>query len=103
MLKLDISYDFDFYLLGISCFEPAYRLCWAMNKHLELNLEKLEEDICILYKNRESFHQYYFYESIEEEVYFSVVKNRGELGGLLIPELPKIDYFLKIEKLYPRD
>lgn len=97
MLKLEIEYCYDFFLLGLSCHEPAYRLCWAINNKLGLQLEKLDQDVCILSKDIESYHQYFLYESVEDNVIFSLVKNRGELGGLLMPNFPKMDYFLKIE------
>lgn len=39
--QLQIDYDFDFRLIGISCHARDYRLCWALNNHLEIQLEKV--------------------------------------------------------------
>jgi hypothetical protein len=34
------EYEYDFSLLGICCHEKDYRLCWAVNSTLDLNLTK---------------------------------------------------------------
>ena len=97
MQKLVLEYDLDFALFGISCHEQAYRLCWQLNRELGMNLERADEDISFLHKEEESFHPLYTYET-EDMTWFSLVKNRSE-RGVLIPELPHIDYFLKVEDL----
>ena len=42
---LEEKYEFDFNLLGICCHEKDYRLCWAVNSTLRLNLSKTKDDI----------------------------------------------------------
>jgi len=37
---LKIEYDFDFVLIGISSHEKDYRICWALNNVLGLDLTK---------------------------------------------------------------
>ena len=50
---LEEDYEFDFNLLGICCHEKDYRLCWAVNSTLNLNLSKSSEDIELIF-NKES-------------------------------------------------
>ena len=39
---LEIEYDYDFVLIGISSHEKDYRVCWALNNKLGLELVKTE-------------------------------------------------------------
>ena len=39
---LEIEYDYDFLLIGISSHEKDYRLCWAVNNKLGIELSKQE-------------------------------------------------------------
>lgn len=96
MLKLDVEYDFDFILFGISCHEKDYRLCWALNLELGVNLYRDEEDICIYHSEMESSHPVFFYHNEEDNAFYSLLKNRSN-NGFVIPELPQIDYFFKVE------
>jgi len=93
--------DFNFYLLGISSHSHDYRLCWAINKSLDFQLERDEKEIVIRRANGEliSFSLYHYF--IEEfEVQIELISNKSE-NGYLVPELKQADYFLKIEDHYP--
>ena len=98
---LEEEFDFDFKLLGISSHVKDYRLCWAVNKSLSLDLTKLEEEIIIRNKNSESqsIFSIYYYLDGDSEVEFELISNRHE-HGYLIPELKTADYFLKISEYY---
>ena len=39
---LENDFEYTFQLIGISCHEKDYRLCWAINQKLALNLKKTE-------------------------------------------------------------
>ena len=101
-------------------FLPIF-LAYFLNKHLSLQLQKQEEDIHIQVKeNQSSFSLYSFYDK-EQYVTWNLVQNKNEiviqpeekpLNDLfsenlqaiettiyLLPELKKVDYFLKIENL----
>lgn len=100
-ILLDEEFDFDFKLLGISSHVKDYRLCWAVNKSLSLDLTKLEEEIIIRDKNsdNQSTFSIYYYLDNDNEIEFELICNRHE-HGYLIPELKKADYFLKISEYY---
>lgn len=92
---LRINYDFDFTLIGIITPMRAYRLCWFLNNHLKMSLER-EEDLLLKNDQEEEmfFLKYYFF--IEEsETDFYLLGNKGT-DGYLIPEQKEIDFFMLI-------
>lgn len=100
-ILLEEEFDFDFKLLGISSHVKDYRLCWAVNKSLDLDLIKLEDEIIIGNKNNEnqSTFSIYYYLDEDSEIEFELISNRHE-HGYLIPELKSADYFLKVGEYY---
>ena len=96
---LEEEYDFDFKLLGISSHVKDYRLCWTVNKSLDLDLVKSEDEIIIRQKRIDEALNFsiYYYLNSDTEVEFELICNRHE-HGFLIPELKSADYFLKISE-----
>ncbi len=96
---LDEEYDFDFHLLGISCHEKDYRICWAVNQVLGTNLAKEEDDIEVILKknNRCSLHAMFTHFDEETETEFRLIANRSTLG-VLIPEKAQADYLLMVSE-----
>lgn len=96
MLKhtLDIEYDFDFVLLGISCHEKDYRISWALREKLGFDLCR-GEDIVISNRKPGEDGSFAVFESLNEDndsgIY--LVANRSE-SSFLIPEQRAFDYFL---------
>lgn len=93
-LTLEVSYDFDFILIGISCHEKDYRLCWAVNNALAIDLKKSSHHILEL-KNKDDVQKYSKYEYINEDTFseYFILANRST-NGLLVPEQKQTDYFL---------
>jgi hypothetical protein len=98
--RLDIEYDYDFLLVGISCHEKAYRLCWALCKSLAIEMERGENLAIALRKNdTPSLFGLYMYENTEMDTACFLVANRGETPNevhemaWLIPEQKQADYF----------
>lgn len=89
--KLQIEYDFDFCLIGIVSSEKDYRLCWMLNKLLNINLAKTEE-----HNTEHSKHSLYSY--VQEELFreYYLLANKGD-SHVLIEEHKHIDYFLMIK------
>ena len=94
--KLDIEYDYDFTLFGISCHEKDYRICWALNNKLRLEFKKVQ-DIELKEKKKKENTKYPLFEFIDEEVHreYFIISNRSD-SALLIPEQKHADYFLMV-------
>ena len=90
---LDIEFDFDFLLLGISCHEKDYRLAWYLNKELGFDFHQTEEFV-LPKKEGVSRHAIFEYSVPEDHIMYTLIGNRGE-GGVLLPEFPQVDYLIK--------
>jgi hypothetical protein len=90
---LEIEYDYDFVLIGISSHEKDYRICWAINNKLGLNLVKAEP-LEIKDKKQDDLSHFslFSFELPDEFREYFVIANRSE-KGLLIPEQKQVDYF----------
>src|SRR4051812_28717467 len=95
--KLDIEYDYEFILIGISCHEKDYRLCWAINNKLSYNF-KSSQDLEIKEKRKKnpSWHSLYIYEEEEKFREFFIIANKSN-DRFLIPEQKQADFFLIIK------
>src|SRR6185312_2578522 len=90
-VRLQVEYDYDFYLLGIVCHEKDYRLCWMLNNSFGIKLAKTED-----HTTEHSKHSLYSFVSEEQFREYHLVANRGT-EGMLIEEHRQIDYFYIIK------
>lgn len=115
--KLDIQYDYDFTLIGICSAEKEYRICWALNKQIGIELQKTEN--YFFKKSDIDFAEFSMYLSENEREFtsFYLVKNEGirtkpseltvlqqtsiptkeSLKEWLVPEEKQCDYFLLLK------
>lgn len=90
---LEVEFDFDFSLFGISCHSANYRLAWALNKNLDLDLERTD-DIELSFGESTGFFSFYKYDDEESYTTYHLISNRSD-AGYLIPEMKQIDFFLQ--------
>lgn len=95
--RLDIEYDYDFFLVGISCHEKPYRLCWGINKALELEMTQ-SDPLSISLKKNEAPSDFPLFELLnkENDTSFVLISNKSE-NGILIPEQNQADYFFIVK------
>jgi hypothetical protein len=92
---LEYQEDYDFLLVGIFCAYRDYRICFELNKVLELAFERIADlEIKMEKKGSTSLFPVFTGSNQDDEYYF-VVGNKGT-NGHFIPELKQIDFFLKI-------
>ena len=92
--KLEVDYEYDFILVGISSHEKPHRVAWALNNSLELDLARTEPYSLSLKKNEPpSDFTRFSWEHPDFEAIYSLLCNKGT-HGLLIPEQHQADYFL---------
>lgn len=106
-------------LIGISSHEKDYRLCWALNNALEIELIKTEsleikdkkQDTpsffsLFKYENEDEFKEYFILSNLSENKQFvskeDTLFNKSAKGhqstenGILIPEHKQLNYFFII-------
>ncbi len=91
-----IHTEYDFLLLGISCGEKPYRLCWALNNHLKTAFQK-GEDRESTEKNkihRSRFPVFYFQDE-EMHMEYRIIVNKMH-NKIFISECKQADYLLMI-------
>jgi hypothetical protein len=127
---LEIEYDYNFILLAISCHEPDYKLCHALNQSLGIELLR-ENDLELKNKKQEDQLLFSNYSYVDEAEYLEYIllsnksynasrtiantaSNQGDLfgetdesasaqKGFLVPELSNADYLLIVKAEYDPD
>jgi hypothetical protein len=103
--RLDIEYDYDFFLAGISCHEKPYRLCWAINRAIGQEMAQTDP-LSIALKKNEAPSDFPVFKMINKENDTSVflIANKTDTSGteqtgvgLLIPEQNQADYFFIVK------
>lgn len=92
--KLEVEYEYDFILVGISSHEKSHRVAWGLNSSLEIDLAKTDPYKLELKKGDPvSEFSHYTWEHPDFEATYSLLSNKGT-HGLLVPEQHQADYFL---------
>ncbi len=101
----------DFHLFHIYCHLKDYRLCWALNEQFRCKMIRIDDFLeeagnpelptyAQFYWEDEILHRE-FYLIANQPTTFNAVVNDGDLfptesRELLIPTLPKVDFFLQL-------
>lgn len=95
-LKINYDDQLDFLLFGIACGFKDYRLCFELNRALDLNMGRTVEHILVVGKNNSQikFERFEFINEYDQQ--FILISNRNE-NQQLIPELNMIDFLLLID------
>lgn len=117
-LDLDEFDEIDYYLIAIHTTLEDYRLAYFINQHLPINLSKSKEEIQISIKEGETEFSRFYFNDEDNFISWNLIQNKNEVIGrkeilnqdlfsnnalevatkvFLLPELKKVDYFLKIE------
>jgi hypothetical protein len=117
-LDLDEFDEIDYYLIAIHTTLEDYRLAYFINQHLPTNLSKSKEEIHISIKEGETQFSRFYFNDDDNFISWNLIQNKNEVVGnkeiinqdlfsnsaqevatkvFLLPELKKVDYFLKIE------
>lgn len=99
---LNTELDLKFHIVAITTELKGYRLCFLINKFLNMGFERMELDYCItnLEGITKFFSKFYFKNSWDNE-YF-ILANKG-LQGILIPELKSTDYIMLLKNYYDKE
>jgi UPF0288 family protein (methanogenesis marker protein 3) len=89
--------DYEFILIGICTQLNDYKLCWYLNKQLELDFIRDENDISSLHQKKkvDIFFSLFNHIDVENDLHYALISNKS-FSVNLIPEHKQTDYFLKI-------
>ncbi len=95
--KLDLAFEEDFCLLGVVSDEPDYKLCWLINRALDMDFEK--QDDLQLFHNKlgeEQVFSNFSYHDRDALITFRIIRNRSE-NGYFLDKLKNIDFLIHIQ------
>lgn len=95
--KLEVDYEYDFILVGISSHEKPHRVAWGVNQSLSLDLARTDSYMISL-KKSEPVSEFirFSWDHPDFEATYTLLSNKGT-HGLLVPEQHQADYFLLAE------
>ncbi len=117
-LHLDEFDEIDYDLIAIHSVIEDYRLAYFINQKLPIILSRSKDEIGVTVKEGEAFFLKYIYNDFKNDIVWSLISNKNEIvikknsSGqnlflntaveiatkvYLLPELKKVDYFLKIK------
>jgi|SRR5690554_182749 len=117
-LTLDEDFEDSFELVAIHCSVEDFRMAYLLNREAHIKLERCESDLDFTRKNEQVFFSIYEFIDAQNHTKYSLIANKSRQAkhvdvGLengydslfytksethyLLPELNKIDYFIKIE------
>ena len=94
--KLSFDEVYSFILIGISSHENDYRLSWAINNTLGIQLSKTH-NLVIYNKRTDENQEFSLYQFTDEEtlLQYHLISNRCD-NGFLLEEMTNIDFLLQI-------
>ncbi|MCD4729437.1 MAG: IPExxxVDY family protein [Bacteroidales bacterium] len=98
-IKIDIDFNQDNSLVGISCHKKDYWIAFQLNDLLHINLRRLD-DLCV-YKSQQDLQLSYplfHYTDTDSLINYYFFSNHNQ-EGKLFPAQKTIDYFLLINGL----
>jgi hypothetical protein len=91
--KIHLEGDFSegYYLTGIVCSLPDFRMAYFINRQLQIQLKKYE-DFSFFGGKEQAFSWYHFFDNAQRREYFLIQNKRKE--EILLPDLRNFDYLL---------
>lgn len=96
-LVLDTEFEYDFDLIALVSPVKDYRLCWLINKHLNIDLCRNEDLEINLTREKKLayFSLYSYYDNLDKLSVFLL--NNKFNNDYLLPELKQADFLLMIK------
>lgn len=95
--NLVLEENYPYFIIGISCSTPDYRLCWSLNKTLGISLKR-DKSIDIYSKNGHvTAHSLFEYTDEEFNTKYRFIENKNGSSRFL-PESHQADYLLIIDE-----
>ena len=98
--KLDMEPDPEVTLIGISSHVNDYRLCWALNRTLGINLTRRAEDITDPGPEQMASYAAFDHTDPDTDANWTLVHNHSG-DGILLKEQKQADFFLVVDESVP--
>ncbi len=98
--KLDMEPDPEVMLIGISSHVNDYRLCWALNRSLGINLTRRASDINDMGPEKPASFAAFDHIDDGSQASYTLVNNHCA-DGVLLKEHRQSDYFLLVDQAAP--
>ena len=98
--RLEDPVDPEVMLVGISSHVNDYRLCWALNRRLGINLARRQEDIVEPGPRKPLHFAVFEHLDTENQARWTLVNNHGD-DGILVKEQRQADFFLIVDEHAP--
>ena len=117
-LHLDEFDEVDYELIAIHSSLEDYRMAYFLNQNLSIILSKSKQHISVASREGEAHFSKFTFDDLKNDLQWNLIQNKNEIitsktisgqdlflnttmevttNVFLIPELKKVDYFLKIE------
>lgn len=100
--RLDIGYEYDFDLFGVSSSLKDYKLAWLLNNSLRIDLQRSQDHVIDLSNGNKVIVPLYHFEAENNIVKLLRNKSLSDAPTMeyMVPELKHFDYFVMKEGLY---
>jgi hypothetical protein len=96
-LTLKVESEYDFALIALYTHTEAYKLCWAMNRMLNMDFKKSSTPCRIPVGKKHAYSEHTCYQWYDEVMHteYLLLRNKSSTG-FLFPDHPKADYILML-------
>ncbi len=95
-LKLDNDFDLDVFLIAISSHVNDYRLCWALNNSLGIDLGRRQKDIVEQGPEHPAYFSAFDHTEEATQANITLISNHAP-EGVLVNEQRQADFFLLVD------
>ena len=97
IVKLNIDHSEDFFLWGVLSSYGGHKLCWEMNKALDLTLTRQDDIVLVRRPEAEdAFFNYYSFADEENFLMTELIRNKCN-GEFYMRELRNFDFLLMVK------
>lgn len=98
--RLSVEVDYNFFLIGISCFDKASKMAWTLGQALHCPFEVRENYKATKSLSNNTIERYPYFSANREHYTFHLVSNLSVENAFLIPEHKNMNYFFVITGVY---
>lgn len=98
--RLSVEVDYNYFLIGICCFDKASKMAWTLGQALHCPFEVRKNYKATKSLSNNTIESYAYFSAIHEHYTFHLVANLSAENSYLIPEHKNVNYFFVITGIY---